>query len=395
MLNGKMSNFSNEFATHSGQLQRYLNDLIFSQKYLRATSTQSYAIDKAQTAIDETAWYQVKMGIMGAIAHSIREPFAVGVLSLLILLVLKTEMVDMEAIFIPLVLYYRGLNAILTTQVYLQNTLEFMGSAYKVISQLVSLNKNISEQEVGLIPIDNWQLIHAPNLSYEYVPGVPVLKDVSFEIKRNQVVGVVGRSGSGKTTLVDLITGLTPSSLMVDDMPLSKVRDWGKSIGYVSQDVKLIDGSVQENITLQNSSEVNYEVLREALRTAQLEKMIEKLPRGLNSLVVDHGAGLSGGEKQRILIARALYRQPKLLIFDEATSALDNETEYSLRQSLEALKGKVTILIVAHRLSTVRFCDNIIVLENGKIVESGTYLKLSMEVNSKFSKLIAAESRGT
>jgi len=394
ILNVKLSKFSDDFVTQSGQLQRYLNDLIFNQKYFRLTSSHSYAIDKAHTAIDDTARYQVKMGIMSAITHSVREPVAIGVLSLLILLVIKTMLVNLELIFIPLILYYRGLNSILTTQIYLQNTLEFMGAAYKVTSQLNSLKKNIPEP-LDLIPINNWQSIHATKFSYEYQPKVSVLNEISFQINRNQVVGIVGSSGSGKTTLVDLIAGLAPSSIMVDDTPLSKVRDWGKSIGYVSQDVKLIDGSVQDNITLQNSSVVDFEVLREVIRAAQLEKTIEKLPHGLNSVVVDQGAGLSGGEKQRILIARALYRQPKLLIFDEATSALDNETEYSLRKSLETLKGKVTILIVAHRLSTVRFCDNIIVLENGKIVESGTYLKLSKEVNSKFSKLIAAESRGT
>ncbi|MGI5940569.1 MAG: ABC transporter ATP-binding protein [Thermoleophilia bacterium] len=217
------------------------------------------------------------------------------------------------------------------------------------------------------------------------------LSDVNLTIRRGEQIGICGPTGGGKSTLIDLIIGLlSPSSgrVLVDGRDIAgNTRAWQQNLGVVPQMVFLIDDSLRHNIALGlPDDEIDAAAIEEAVKLAQLEDFIESLPEGLDTIVGERGVRISGGERQRIAIARALYRRPEVLIFDEGTSALDNATEQGLMDSLTHLRGTHTILLVAHRLSTVRDADRVIFVENGRVAGVDTFDKLC-ESNASFRQM--------
>jgi ATP-binding cassette, subfamily B, bacterial PglK len=204
------------------------------------------------------------------------------------------------------------------------------------------------------------------------------LSNVSFRIRPGEHIGICGPTGGGKTTLVDLMTGLlhpTHGHVTVDGHDLrDQARAWQRTIGIVPQMVFLIDDTLRRNIALGvPDKEIDEDALHDAVQLAQLEEFVTSLPEGLDTYVGERGVRISGGQRQRIAIARALYRRPAVLVFDEGTSALDNTTEAQLMQAINRLRGDHTIILVAHRLTTVRDCDRIIFLESGRISGLGSY----------------------
>jgi ATP-binding cassette, subfamily B, bacterial PglK len=224
------------------------------------------------------------------------------------------------------------------------------------------------------------QEIRLEEVSFRYDPDQPwALRGVSLRIPARAAVGIVGVNGSGKTTLVDVIVGLlVPSEgrVEVDGSALDEANRaaWQSRIAYVPQNIFLLDSSIAQNIALGiPAAEINRQRLLEAVRLAQLDELIKSLPAGYDHRVGERGIQLSGGQRQRIGIARALYRAATVLVFDEATNALDGLTEQELMATLGRLRGRYTTILIAHRMSTVRSCDIIFELENGKITGSGTY----------------------
>lgn len=219
-----------------------------------------------------------------------------------------------------------------------------------------------------------------------YYPNTqrPAIDDVSLVIPANSAIGFVGATGSGKTTLVDIILGLLrpqEGEIIVDGTPINddNLSAWQRSIGYVPQHIFLTDASVAENIAFGvPRNEIDMEAVRRAARIAQIDEFVMKeLPHGYETVVGERGIRLSGGQRQRIGIARALYRDPDVIVFDEATSALDNATERDVMEAIRNLLGKKTVLMVAHRLTTLSDCDIIFMLKNGRIVSQGTYEELA------------------
>jgi ATP-binding cassette, subfamily B, bacterial PglK len=205
-----------------------------------------------------------------------------------------------------------------------------------------------------------------------------VLNDLELTITPGEQIGICGPTGGGKTTLVDIITGLLPPTtgrVLVDGKDLrDHEREWQAALGIVPQMVFLTDDTLRRNIALGVPDQhVDDESVQEAVRLAQLQEFVDQLPDGLETTVGERGVRVSGGQRQRVAIARALYRRPSVLIFDEGTSALDNATEALLMDAIERLRGRHTIILVAHRLSTVRNCDRIVFLEHGRMTGLGTY----------------------
>lgn len=238
------------------------------------------------------------------------------------------------------------------------------------------------------------QDIRITGLTYRY-PGAdqPALKDLNLTIPARATVGFIGSSGAGKSTLVDLILGLlTPEqgAILIDGTPLQadNLRRWQASLGYVPQHIFLADQSIAENIALGVPLEaIDRPAVERAARLANLhEFIVRSLPQGFDTIIGERGVRLSGGQRQRIGIARALYRDPEVLLFDEATSALDNATERAVMEAIYNLTGEKTILIVAHRLSTVDSCKTIFLLHNGYLIESGDWSTISK--STAFSKYI-------
>lgn len=215
------------------------------------------------------------------------------------------------------------------------------------------------------------------NLTYPS-KETPAVKNISLNIKPGQVVSFVGPSGAGKTTIIDLVLGvLEPDSGTVqiqNRQPLECIKLWPGAIGYVPQDVMISNGTIRQNVCLGYSpEEVKDHAVWEALEIAHLANFVKELPNGLETQVGDRGAQLSGGQRQRLGIARAMFTKPKLLVLDEATSALDGATEASISEAVHLLKGGVTILMIAHRLSTVRESDVIFYMRDGRIEMAGTF----------------------
>ena len=237
--------------------------------------------------------------------------------------------------------------------------------------------------------------IEISNLNFEYVKNFPVLNDISIDINKGRTTAIVGSTGSGKSTLIKLILRLydsTSGEIKFDgknirDLELDSLRN---KIGLVSQDIFLFEGTVFENIAYGNLDAKDEEVW-EAAKLSESDKFINLLPNKENTIVGERGQKLSGGQRQRISIARAILKNPEILILDEATSAVDNETEAAIQRSINTLKEGRTVIAIAHRLSTIRNAEIIYVLEEGKVVESGNHESL-LEINGVYSKLWSVQT---
>ena len=237
--------------------------------------------------------------------------------------------------------------------------------------------------------------IEISNLDFEYVKNFPVLNDISIDIKKGQTTAIVGSTGSGKSTLIKLILRLYDSTAgeikfdgkNIRDLELDSLRN---KIGLVSQDIFLFEGTVFENIAYGNLDAKDEEVW-EAEKLSESDKFINLLPNKENTIVGERGQKLSGGQRQRISIARAILKNPEILILDEATSAVDNETEAAIQRSINTLKEGRTVIAIAHRLSTIRNAEIIYVLEEGKVVESGNHESL-LETNGVYSKVWSVQT---
>jgi len=224
--------------------------------------------------------------------------------------------------------------------------------------------------------------IHLENITFQYENSAPVIKGLTLTIRPNESVGLVGRTGAGKSTLADLILGFYEPSegrITVDGIPLESrtVRQWRRRVGYVPQQVFLANASISENIAFGLApSEIDSEAVRKAAKLAQADEFISNLPGGYGAIIGERGVKLSGGQRQRLGIARALYADPELLVFDEATSALDGLTEDAVMEAIRALRGERTVILIAHRLRTVEACDQVVLLEQGRIIAQGPYAAL-------------------
>ena len=232
-------------------------------------------------------------------------------------------------------------------------------------------------------PLPFRQSIKLNQISFRYSQQTPVvLNDLNLVIAKGDRVGFIGATGSGKSTLLDIVMGLlqpTEGTLEIDGRPIttSNHRAWQAHIAHVPQAIFLADSTIQENIAFGvPKNQIDCERVRQAARQAQISDIIETWPKQYQTFVGERGIRLSGGQRQRIGIARALYKQADVIIFDEATSALDNETEQAVMHAIEGLSSELTVLIIAHRLTTLKNCTQIVELDNGRVLRSGSYQNL-------------------
>lgn len=250
------------------------------------------------------------------------------------------------------------------------------------------------EMQVQAAPLKVQQEIRLERVSFRYQAQLPlVLQQLDLVIPKGARVGFVGSTGSGKSTTLDLLMGLlkpTEGELLVDGEPISgdRLRAWQRSIAHVSQTIYLADTTLAQNIAFgvpPDSIDLNR--VQQAARQAQIAEFIESTPQGYQAVVGERGIRLSGGQRQRIGIARALYKQASVLVFDEATSALDNTTEQSVMDAIDGLSSDLTILLISHRLTTVRRCETIVELGHGRVVAQGSYEQL-LKRSPSFLRLV-------
>jgi len=265
-----------------------------------------------------------------------------------------------------------------TMRIY-SHALDILVNDIKTAERLNSISINSNGNKKNLI-LRKKVSMKEVSFKYENNPDL-VIKKISLDINIKETVAFVGQSGAGKTTVVDIITGLlTPISGKVE-VDGNNIQDgllsWQMQIGYIPQNIYLADESIRRNIAFGvPDDEIDEEKIKKSIQLAQLEKFISVLPNGLDTEVGERGVRISGGERQRIGIARALYNNPEVLVMDEATASLDNETERAFMEAIKNLSGKKTIIIIAHRLSTVKHCDKIFFLERGQLIAEGRYDEL-------------------
>lgn len=396
-MNSYVQSLSRITAKENGVLTKWLIQSLHGFKYLISTAQINILKKNIKKSIFVLTDTQIKSGIAGAFTQSVREPLAVVFIMIIIYVQIVVFELRLEPILVSIALFYRSLNSTLAVQSSFQATFQLIGSMEMVHDEFTNQQKH-SENE-GTIKLNDFKkeiIFEKVNFKYKNSKSY-ILNSMSLKIKANSSIAFVGESGSGKTTIVDLITltnEITGGSIYIDGFSVGEInkKSWRTQIGYVSQDGLIFDDTIANNITMwdkekyRDKQEENKKII-EIAKQANIIDFINSLPQGFNTMVGDKGIMLSGGQKQRIIIARELYRNPKLLILDEATSALDTESELNIQKSIDSLKGKMTVIIIAHRLSTIKNADQIYLVDKGEIVQKGTYSEMKNLVNSKFSKL--------
>lgn len=362
----------------------------------------------------ESASYQMaaargKNRVMGQCPRYIMELVAFGAIIFLVLYLIASNDGDLGAV-VPILSVYAlaGVKLLPAFQQVYASVSQIRGSlaAFEEIKPDlvasvadINSNKDRSKDSVSIIKnklsesVPVKKSIKIENIYFSY-PGKaePLLSDLSLEIKANQVVGLVGASGSGKSTMIDLLLALLKpdyGEILVDGVPINEAnkRAWQDSVGFVPQSIFLSDSTIAENIAFGiPKSKMDLVKVNRAIEMAHLDELICQLPGGMNTKVGERGVQLSGGQRQRIGIARALYNDPDVLVLDEATSALDGITEKLIMDAIHEFSGKKTIIMIAHRLATVKKCDTIFLFDRGKVIDTGTYAELD-DRNEMFRKM--------
>jgi ABC-type multidrug transport system fused ATPase/permease subunit len=383
MTKNRLLNWGNLRQLHSGLSNKHVLQGIGGIKDVKFLGKEKYFLNQFDFHNEQNAKTLAKVATLGLIPRSYLELLSVfGLAGLIIIMVFQNKPVEL---LIPTIGVFAAAafrmipsaNRIMTSMQgirYAQPVVELLYNEFKIINEADktdSLKENLEE-----LNFENELRLNHVNFKY-FKSTRNALHDINLTIKRGETIGFIGPSGSGKSTLVDIILGLivpNKGTISFDNQDILKnVRYWQNQIGYVPQTIYLTDDSIKNNIAFGIPEDKIDEIaLQKAIDAAQLKEYIDSLPEGVLSYVGERGVRLSGGQRQRIGIARALYYNPQILLLDEATSALDSLTEIEVMKSITALKNEKTILIVAHRISTLTNCHKIYKLENGKIVEEGT-----------------------
>ncbi|MEK7201408.1 MAG: ABC transporter ATP-binding protein, partial [Patescibacteria group bacterium] len=368
----------------------FLSEHIIGMKSVKAAGVEQPALQSGNEELDSQRKLSLRLAFIRSIGSSFFQPFTL--LFVVVLFALTSKSPDFSIVSFIAALYL--IQKIFTYLESGQNALHSFSEMVPYAKNLVNFKKISDEYKEEKITGEKTLIFEKElafnNVSFSYEPDSATLSDVSFVLPQGTTMGLIGPSGAGKTTVADILLRLfepTSGSVTIDNEPIRNIRidEWRQYIGYVSQDVFLLNASVSENIRFYSSNVTDADI-EEAARKANIYDFVMSLPQGFNTAVGDRGVLLSGGQRQRIVLARALAKRPKLLILDEATSALDSESERLIQEAIRALHGSITVFVIAHRLSTIESVDTLLVLEEGKLTESGTPVQLRSTATSYFAK---------
>lgn len=362
-------------------------------KYLKATGLMKQYKENLINLVNESEDLSLFMGRLNAFSMAIKEPLTIGVVAIVIYLQVGVMGTPMTSIILSLIFFQRALGTIMQVQSTWQQFLTNSGGVKTVNDLYDEFKKHKEPDSSASVPALQQQLVF-DGIYFKYPSSDRwILNNVQLTIPKNQTVAFVGESGSGKTTLVNLLAGLlqpNQGTMVLDGLPLAvgQMPNYRNQIGYITQEAVVFNDSVYNNVTFwAPKTPENLQRFEKIMEQSALTEFLKQLPQREESQLGDNGINISGGQKQRISIARELYRNSHILLMDEATSALDSETEKYIQENIEKLKGTVTLVIIAHRLSTIKNADVIYLMEQGRVVGSGTFDELA-ESNERFGKMV-------
>ena len=395
-LNAYVRRLSRKKSREMSEMNKLLVQSLQSLKYIISTHQTPHLRSGIVNSVNRLTSYIFKQRIAGAFTGSLKEPLSVLLIIGLIIIQVTVFNDPIAPIFVALLLFHRGMQAMMSIQAGWQQTMDKIGALEMVDDEFNAVRKN--EEPDGDRVIEGLdQSIELNNVSFAYGEDEQALKDISLTIPANTTVALVGESGAGKSTLVDMLTLLLKpqeGTVHIDGISGSEIdlSSWRSQIGYVSQETVVFDDTIANNISLWKGDYSNdpehREKVQHAAKEAYAHHFIKDLPNGYDTVVGDRGVRLSGGQRQRLFVARELFKRPNLLILDEATSALDTESERYIQDSIDALKGEMTVVIIAHRLSTIKNVDYVYVMDEGEVIEEGPYDELREHDGSRFREMV-------
>jgi ABC-type multidrug transport system fused ATPase/permease subunit len=400
-LNAYVRRLSRKRSSEMSELNKLLVQSLQALKYIVATNQTAHLRSGIVDSVNRLTGYIFRQRIAGAFTGALKEPVSVLLITGLIALQVMVFGGEIAPIFVALFLFHRGMQSMMNIQSEWQSTMDQVGAVEMVTDEFDAVyahEEESGEKEVGALRRGiEFDKVH---LAYKEEDG-DVLHDINLSVPANQTIALVGESGAGKSTLVDMMTlMLKPRTgeIRIDGVPHDEIdlASWRSQLGYVSQETVVFDDTVANNISLWQGDIEEDPALRErvihAAERAHAHHFIEELPDGYQTEVGDRGVRLSGGQQQRLFVARELFKQPNLLLLDEATSDLDTASEQHIQDSIDALQGEVTVVIIAHRLSTVKNADRVYVLDQGSVIESGSYHELRSRENGHFREMVEMQS---
>lgn len=382
---------SKDLTGENNNFQSLVIQNVANYKYLKATGFSKTYGKKLIESVIEIKNNNIKIGRLDALLTSGREPILIIVVVLVIWIQLSFFDAQFGPILISLLFFYRALNYLMQMQVRWNKFLSVSGSLENMQKFMRELKQH-HETTGSNVLIDNLKHLNLKEIEFKYGNTI-ILNKLNLSIQNKETIAFVGESGSGKTTLINIIAGLLPinnGSYFINGVNYKDIQNqtYQNRIGYITQDPVIFNETIFNNITLwQERTTENVNLFWEVIKKAALFDFVNTLPEKENTVLENSGANLSGGQKQRISIARELFKNIDILILDEATSALDSETENIIQRNIDSLKGQYTVLIVAHRISTIKNADRIVIMKNGKITEIGEYADL-IDKSEYFSKLV-------
>jgi ABC-type multidrug transport system fused ATPase/permease subunit len=392
-LSARARRYSVQITRLATRLNEFLVQTSQAFKYLKATMRFSPLQSQLSKICADSAQMRNKLAMVNAALIAVQEPVLVICLACIFYYAVVIGQSHIASVMVSVLFFYRCMIEMGHFNRHWQWVSSYAGGLELVWTAAKEMEQHRERQ--GGEAVDRFhEKIELRNVSYVYDAQV-VLQDVNIRIGKNTSVALVGASGAGKTTLVDLLTGVlkpTPGTVWVDDMDLHTLNlsRYRQSIGYVEQETVVFDDTIANNISMQWNQSVDAPTrarIEQAAHNSYCEDFIERLPERYNTRVGERGLKLSGGQRQRLAIARELFKQPDILILDEATSSLDSQSESYIQQSIERLRGALTIIIISHRLSTIKHVDYVYVIEQGRIIEQGTFAELSGLQGSAFRRM--------
>jgi len=380
LTKNKLLRWGKQRQFHSGLLNQHLLQGLGGVKDVKLMGRENYFIEEYSSHNAANAKVQIKVTTLGLIPRVYLELLAVmGLAGLISLMMLQKKPLELliPTIGVFVAAAFRLIPSANRIMYFVQQ-IRYSQPVIEVLYNEFHLIRNTKKTNIDSSKLYFNSIIKVENLNFNYInTKVNALNNVSICINKGESVGFIGPSGSGKSTLADIILGLlTPNKgkISVDGQDIQKnLRSWQDIIGYVPQSIYLTDDTLKRNVAFGISNDkIDDLAVARAIKAAQLYDFVQSLPNKLETYVGERGIRLSGGQRQRIGIARALYHDPEILVLDEATSALDTATEHQVMNAITALQGSKTIIIVAHRLSTVERCERIYRLKQGEIVQEGT-----------------------